>query len=195
MKFLICERCLNWTDEERFTKQCHECKDKRIIKHPESQLCNKCGQNLCPPEPNVNWKYPDGLVDALVIGSYDSTHLLDLNAYCFSLCELCLRNMFNECVIPPIVYSDNDKNKISYSEDKIMYEHSQWRKNGGYLEAYNNRKCNTIKDCPNEAKYSVLHNKNKFSESCVCEEHSSTYSNATWYKLVPFISKNLKAFL
>lgn len=51
-------------------------------------LCNRCGES-CKGDLNFN-----GLIEAQVVGAYDSTSLLDNVIYTFSMCEKCLSEMF-----------------------------------------------------------------------------------------------------
>ncbi len=73
-------------------------------------LCNKCGGSCVSQE----WRsqvsngadvagYVEGLTNASVSGGYGSRYLLDMTTYAFSICERCLREMFDAFVIPPAV--------------------------------------------------------------------------------------------
>ena len=72
-------------------------------------------------------------------------------------------------------------------------EYRVWKDTGGHHQAYLERRCNAIKECPSQALYTVLHN-NDFTEECACEEHKDKhlYSNS---KLTKFIPNVLKPFL
>jgi hypothetical protein len=53
-------------------------------------FCNKCGMSCKGHIGNFN-----GLIEAKVSGSFDSTHLDDGDMYCFSLCERCLKELID----------------------------------------------------------------------------------------------------
>lgn len=155
-----------------------------------------CGETMCPIGTH-NEQYPHGLHEAQVIGGYESYHLFDMTRYTFSFCEKCLRTMFNQCKIKPIVsYMDFDGNvarEESYQRDLEDYEYRVWKDSGGHHQAYLDRKCNFVKDCPNRAVYTQLIS-NDFTEGCCCEEHKNLfgYGNS---KLTKFIPNVLKPFL
>ena len=70
---------------------------------------------------------PHGLVDIKVSGHYNSEHLLDCTTYQFSLCELCLRKLFNSFALPPKVFEymmtrGDIMGEYSYAEDREQYE-------------------------------------------------------------------------
>lgn len=49
-----------------------------------------------------------GLIEVTVSGGYSSPALWDLTNYTFSLCERCLRELFDGCKIPPMVTCEID---------------------------------------------------------------------------------------
>lgn len=61
-------------------------------------LCNQCGES-CHPEDSGKNKYGQpyfyGLIEATIRGSYYSPALNDECDYTFSLCEVCLKKMFD----------------------------------------------------------------------------------------------------
>lgn len=74
----------------------------RIIKQEQQEitvttdiLCNKCGKSCKGNIGNFN-----GLIETVIAGAYDSTHLDDLTRYAFSMCEKCLSELFLEFKIP-----------------------------------------------------------------------------------------------
>jgi hypothetical protein len=196
MNFIDCEFCEDWKQEKKIKESCPCCAGRGKIQNPEEHLCNNCGSRMHPPKSDPNWQFPNGLSRAKVVGDYSSTHLTDDVIYRFSICEFCLRLMFNNFVIPPAL-SDNraDAIEFDYKLDKTNYEYEQWRQSGGFSQAYKNRKCNAVKDCINSAIYTILHGSDTFDEKCACEEHVSEYRNYKWYKIVPFIPDTLKAFV
>ena len=86
----------------------HEEKEKRTADLKAGKpdvFCNKCGENLKFLAKDYEGKdffvgyY--GLVDAHVSGGYLSKHLRDLQYYEFSLCEKCIKEMFDTFKVPP----------------------------------------------------------------------------------------------
>jgi hypothetical protein len=203
-RYIECLECQSFSIEDRILRKCRRCKNSRWIENPKYMLCNLCGDSLCyaanlsnPPYEGYGAQTPFGLYNAKVMGGYESFHLLDMNEYTFSLCEHCLRKLFMQCKIPPKVqYSDNSDHpsKYGFAQDQEYYEFRVWENDGGCHQAYLNGKCNRVKNCPNDAIYTRLHNDDQFTENCMCEEHKETfgYSNS---KLVKFIPNSLKAFI
>jgi len=63
-------------------------------------LCNKCGRScLAGKDDGVYDGY--GLIEASVRGGYWSSHLWDDVSYTFSICEECLRELFDNFIIHP----------------------------------------------------------------------------------------------
>ena len=79
---------------------CRSCKGTGIRRTRESWVCNACGGCLCP-DGSANHDIPHGLVDAKVSGGYDSPALSDCTNYKFSVCETCLRKIFDGFAIKP----------------------------------------------------------------------------------------------
>jgi hypothetical protein len=176
---------------------CDVCHNTRQVIDPREILCNMCGGCMCPLGTH-NEQYPHGLHEAVVVGGYDSYHLFDMNRYTFSFCEKCLRELFNQCKIKPMVHEMNsygsDRIDIAWDHDQKEYEYRLWVDGGGYHQAYLDRKCNFVKDCPNTAVYTQLLS-DEFTEGCCCEEHKDLFSFAVNGKLTKFIPNVLKAFL
>ena len=55
-------------------------------------ICNKCGNSCRPKEYNTDFY---GLIEATVTGGFDSPALADACAYTFSMCEPCLKELFD----------------------------------------------------------------------------------------------------
>lgn len=69
-------------------------------------VCNKCGGTLVSPNHPESQIDPDnpplyGLVGAKVRGHYSSYGLTDLTEYSFSICEGCLKTLFESFKHPP----------------------------------------------------------------------------------------------
>jgi hypothetical protein len=62
-------------------------------------LCNNCGQT-CDNKPGLIGKSFEGLIEAKVRGGYGSL-LGDETEYTFSICETCLKKLFQGFAIPP----------------------------------------------------------------------------------------------
>lgn len=175
---------------------CRRCNNTKEVIDPKEILCNLCGECMCPLG-TMNEQIPHGLYNAQVQGGYDSYHLADCSEYEFSFCEKCLRDLFTKCKIPPIMhnYLSTMKPELNYLEELINYEHKIWKDSGGHHQAYLNGKCNSVKDCPNDAIYTMMYDVDTFSEDSLCEEHSVIRLRSRNSKLTKFISNELKIFL
>lgn len=67
----------------------------------EDIRCNKCGET-CVKFLGGSKDFKDfyGLIEAVVSGGYESTDLEDTVTYTFSLCEKCLKELFDTFKIP-----------------------------------------------------------------------------------------------
>lgn len=196
--YIPCDRCLNWKIERRLDQPCPKCKNTQQIVNPQEKLCNLCGGSLCE---DGHDHY--GLYNAKVEGGYNSNYLWDLRRYTFSLCEKCLRDIFNQCKIKPDIdemdmfgtATSYDK----YAEDLTAHEYRMWKNNGGHHQAYVDGKCNAVKDCPGQAAYTFQYYDGSFTEECGCEDHKdrNPYRNISGKNnnVVKFISNQLKVFL
>jgi len=193
IKKVPCTRCVNYLGAFR-DGVCSGCENTRFIDDPASHICNMCGERTRPLG-TMNEQYPSGLEYAEVAGGYDSTHLLDGHSYKFSLCELCLRKMFNQFKIPPVIndYMMQEANP-QWSDDQKSYEHAQWISSGGQKEKYKTNICNANKDCSNASKYSI-YNDNQLTEYCLCEDHKDEYQYYHGYVLGKFVPFKMRNFL
>jgi hypothetical protein len=198
--YVECQGC-NWRlenspDHDWKEHPCRQCNNTRQVIDPREILCNLCGETMCPLGTH-NEQYPHGLYKAKVTGGYDSYHLFDMTRYTFSFCEKCLRQLFVQCKIKPDLadmdFDGNATREELWEQDQEAYEYRVWKDEGGYHQAYLDRKCNFKKDCPNEAVYTQLVS-GDFTEGCCCEEHKELfgYSNS---KLTKFITNVFKPFL
>lgn len=78
---------------------CPRCKGTGMRRTRESWICNACGKSLCPESDGC----PYGLVEAKVSGGFNSPALSDCTNYEFSICENCLRKIFDEFAIKPMI--------------------------------------------------------------------------------------------
>lgn len=95
-------------------------------------LCNKCGgtcmvrEEKSLPEDHPHRRIFYGLLEKELWGGYESTHLDDLTAYRFSLCEGCLRKMFDSFKIPVEVKPDYVPDFISEAKQpKALAKHNK----------------------------------------------------------------------
>ena len=63
-------------------------------------LCNKCGSSCKLHEFEENDFQWGGLIEAKIMGGYFSSHLEDCQYYTFSICEKCLKELFESFKIP-----------------------------------------------------------------------------------------------
>lgn len=198
IKYIPCTHCAARDDDsiQRFT--CHYCRGKKKIIDPETILCNMCGESLCIDISVLSGKWqsnePQGLQDAKVTGGYESYHLLDMTSYTFSLCEHCLRKMFNQFKIKPDIDDALDRAPYSWEEDQNSYEERLWRDAGKHHQAYLDRICNKNRNCGKEAVYTIFLS-DEFTEDTSCEDHKDSWYNCVNAKLVKFIPNVLKPFL
>jgi hypothetical protein len=76
-------------------------KIQQTVEVTDDILCNRCGKSLktkLDPEGEI-YNF-DGLTEGCITGSYTSSHLADMETYCFSLCEQCLVDIFKAFKIP-----------------------------------------------------------------------------------------------
>jgi hypothetical protein len=180
-QWTVCERCKSAREAGSLADaiDCTHCGGKGIARTRESFVCNQCGECLCPDVDNGNRNSPDGLVEARVRGNYDSTGLLDTTVYEFSICEKCLRKLFNGFAIPPKVgeymltgRGDEIMNDEpdAYATDRERYETSEWRRAGGEKQKFGDGLCNRTRLCPNKAEWRMLLHSSISWDVC-CEEH------------------------
>lgn len=125
--------------------------------------CNMCeakgGENINHPSEEGLTKHNGHLSEINFQGHYLSTHLMDYRKYSIYLCEACIRNLMDNCKIPPKMLShvgngEFEPTNASYEEDQKIMHDSGWRHSKEYHDAYLNKKCNYSINCPNEAMYS-----------------------------------------
>lgn len=187
--YVPCNRCLDYDLDRRYYSPCSRCKNTGYIINPSERLCNLCGEYLCPKDDEQS---PYGLVDAEVSAGYFSYHLSDMTRYTFSLCEKCLREIFNRCKIKPEI--NGALSADDYNDDQKQYEYLLFRDNGEHHQAYLEARCNQTIKCPNKTLYTLRYTEDTFTEECACEEHKDSKPSMSEYR-TKFISNNLKAFL
>lgn len=62
-------------------------------------FCNMCSESCKKPDCGPN-SDPHGLIEKSVRGSYYSRELDDMSEYTFSICESCLKKLFDRFQIP-----------------------------------------------------------------------------------------------
>lgn len=147
------------------------------------KLCNYCGESLALNEFNHLglWKSdkPHGLIDAKVQGGYESFHIFDLTEYKFSICEKCLRRMFEEFVIKPetkcYLAADISDPPYTYEKDSEYYKQRVWESDGSKKAKLATGICNATEECTNKAEwYHFTYYSAEpyhFHEEIVCEKH------------------------
>jgi hypothetical protein len=180
--FENCTNCaeLRGNGEFAAANRCWQCKGKGFCRKPESYLCNKCGEGMTDPDSKED-RNIYGLIEATVSGGYGSPHLLDMNRYIFSLCEKCLRTLFDECKIPPQMGGEEQ----SYASDRASYEYNQWIRSSGPREKFAKGLCTEQRNCMNEAVY-VNVRSGLIHEEAYCLEHSKRYQHNNNYELIDF---------
>lgn len=75
----------------------------KVLNHDEDKLCNKCGKTVFVGLKGMT-KVSSGMIDATVSFGYgDSVNELELydgDEYRFSLCSVCLKDLFDSFIIP-----------------------------------------------------------------------------------------------
>lgn len=193
--YVACQWCVNYTDNMRRESPCERCKNIKTVIDPKEILCNMCGGYMSGILGTPNEQAIYGLYNAKVSGGYDSHYLFDMTEYTFNLCEKCLRQLFMQCLIKPGIHEFvGGDQEANWETDQRAYEYQEWKKTGGHHQAYMNGKCNTIKDCQNDAIFTLmLHG--EFTEECACQFHSEIYQTYGGEQLVDFISHTLKPFI
>jgi hypothetical protein len=153
--YVKCDRCDQWDLEERHKTLCKDCNNTQKIVDPKEILCNLCAVYVRPLG-TMNENCGHGLEDISIAGGHNSYHLFDGTTYTFDLCEKCLRELFINCKIKPKVFDRMVYEQVGWEGDQEHYEYRIWKDTGGHHQAYLDRKCNAVKDCPNRAEYTVL---------------------------------------
>lgn len=86
----------------------------------DDETCHKCGKSCKLADERFGDKpILGGLIGAFVHGSYFSDHgLFDCNEYRFSICELCLVEMFDTFAIPPEIFCRIDSEKVTLEQHR-----------------------------------------------------------------------------
>lgn len=209
-KYITCPHC-EWDIKQSYydphIDHCVRCNNTREILDPRQLLCNLCGGEMYPSDMDpmeVKDYDPHGLYDAKVTGYYGYDHLVEQHRYTFSFCEKCLRQLFVQCKVKPLIEEMSSTGSgwdcrgvcgtIKWEQDQEDYEYKRWREDGGHHQAYLDRKCNAIKDCSNDAIYTV-EDYDGFTEECSCEDHKGQVYYVGGGTFTKFIPNNLRAFL
>ena len=120
LKFKPCNHCADARANPAIwsaARGCHWCFGTAL--RLESYVCNGCGETI-QTDMNVT-----GLPELKLYGGPDSTHLLDMTRYAFSLCEHCLRQLFDRMTVPPDVSDEMarpiDAEKYTYQQERDLY--------------------------------------------------------------------------
>lgn len=180
MTYEVCPQC----QQERAAGMleealnCRDCKGKGIVRDPASYVCNGCGGPLCPAG-TANERCPHGLVEETVSGGYDSPDLTDTQTYTFSLCEACLRKLFDTFKVPPRLGCFMGEGAENYAEERAWYQRRKWREAKGHIEKLKQGLCNQTIECQNKATIRMYHS-TQMSDDICCDEHRHGAGN-TWY--------------
>lgn len=137
---------------------------------------------------------PHGLVEARVSGGYHSFHLMDCTSYTFSLCEKCLRSLFDGFAVPPFVrdsngWTDEDGGPHTYTRDREAYEDRLWVESGSMKENYLAGLCTATKKCNKVARWTFLDEPKDafdlYARDAVCDDHVPWEVNAVGRRAVP----------
>lgn len=176
-KYTACPDCSNARARNNYTKarNCQTCHGYGMVIDREV-ACNQCGGKMAAEgDPNVY-----GLVRASVQGGYGSTHLFDMTTYCFSLCEACLRTMFQGFTVPPGVSSFDDTPEDYSTFEKDDLAHRTWVKSGGRVAKLATGVCNATEACKNEAAFRYFVSGNMTDESFCVEHARGGAGNTAW---------------
>lgn len=185
MSYLACKTCQQARAEGRFAEavDCRSCKGKGFYRDPKSYYCNKCAGPLCPNVDSPNAEYPHGLVEAQVVGGYDSPHLTDCVGYRFSLCEECLRGLFATFKVHPdtrhysvgVIGDEGDESP--YAQDLDWYNFVQWRDSGGQKAKLATGLCNYREACQAPAEWREIQS-GYLTHEAYCSEHKRGAGNS-----------------
>lgn len=86
-----------WKESHKVWEDCH----KRIwLKNHKDIRCNKCGESCLVFSSLSLAPQSYGLINTSVSGGYYSSHLVDGVTYNFSICEKCLKEIFEGFKVP-----------------------------------------------------------------------------------------------
>jgi len=192
-KFETCPSCTAHRAEGRLEEaiDCFTCRGRGIVRTAASWACNRCGGPLCPDvqEGDPNGRIPHGLVDVGVVGGYDSRSIFDMTKYVFSICEPCLRLMFEEFKVKPRVFDVDVRGNVltedGYEQDRRFYLDRMWRdQEQGHIRALLGGRCNADFMCEERAKYRVYYSSSPSTDTC-CEAHRRRFENTINATFVP----------
>lgn len=165
---------------------CRGCEGKGLRRVPSSYVCNACGGTMLPERGGPNEERPHGLVETTVTGAYESFHLFDQSAYEFSLCEPCLRGLFDSFAIPPRLYDSNVRGDqspaaLTYAEETIRYQDRLWVRDGGARERLLAGGCTATRRCGERATVR-RYSSDQITDDAYCEAHrASDMTMGGWF--------------
>lgn len=171
---VACEQCAEARVEQDFisAKGCQTCGGKGYHRAHDSFHCNNCKASL-QAFPDSGFAEQEGLVEASVSGGYMSRSLFDGSTYIFSLCEACLREMFDRFQTPPTIkgWLPGGAGQ-TYAEDQAAHRRRVWRRTSGPSERFAKRVCNFEEGCSLPAEF-VRFQSGRMVPECVCKNHVS----------------------
>lgn len=182
--FEHCPACARDREKGNFLAAggCRACDGKGFRRKAETYVCNGCGGSMCATKGRPDGDSPFGLVEAKVSGHYDSDHLLDGTSYMFSLCEGCLRKMFREFKVKPVVFNYmNGDDTNTFARDEAYYQVRMWRDANGHREKLTTGFCNATPGCTERAV--VRHFVSGYmTDEAYCPAHAESHTclNSRW---------------
>lgn len=165
--YKACEGCEGFRESGQLDKAvgCAYCKGTGIVVAPESYVCNMCGGGMVGDCGNIL-----GLAGARVSGGPDSDGLSDMMSYRFSICEKCLRSMFEKFKVPvqPKGYGGFDDEEWETHLEYLRRRDWQWA--GGREKKYPTGLCTFDKKCRNKGKWLYLCSDRPNADH-FCEKH------------------------
>lgn len=151
--------------------ECRRCRGTGRRRKASSYVCNKCGEGLCPAFESHGFTDAYGLVEAEVDGGYFSDDLSDMTVYVFSLCERCLRGIFDACKVPPLVVDLGDGSREDYAEHAAALVRRAWQREHAAAR-FGTGRCNYEEACEGKAEH-VCFLSQDMTTSAYCAEHAA----------------------
>lgn len=173
IEFEICPECLQYREDGHWTLalDCRSCEGKGIRRKPGTTLCNQCGGLLRDAPPKCS---PDEAFEISVSAGFDSWHLLDGTTYTYSMCEECLRKLFQNFAIKPRCRSYIHGEEVDFSVDEARYQDRLWTKSGGKAAKLKQGLCNYNAACTAAARWA--HVMDELRGEALCDEHKVAIS-------------------
>lgn len=183
-KHKICHSCEDYRSSGEFSLalNCSRCKGTGIVRDVTSYICNGCGKNPCLKAHTDSEGEPYGIIDYKYSDAYASDALTDGTTYTFSLCEDCLRILFDGFVVPPNVGNYLPGGFDSYAEEKAYSIQRKWERGNGPQEKFLAGLCNQFEGCKNLAAFRKFSGYKALTDDVCCFDHigQGLYSGEMW---------------